>query len=229
LKASEQIVTDVITIDGPAGAGKSTVARRVAKALDYAYLDTGAMYRAATWWALRQEVPLDEPDALVRATEALPLEMLEEGSGLVIRVAGEDVTEAIRHLDVTRHIRYLDGLRGVRSHLTALQRDFARSHPCVVEGRDMGTVVFPQARCKIFLDAALDTRVERRLRELESRGVSVRSDDLADEIRLRDENDRTRETAPLKPAEDALIIDGTSLSLDEVVSRILAYHEECSK
>ena len=213
--------TYIIAIDGPAGAGKSTVARRVADLLGYAFLDTGAMYRAATWRALARGVDMDDPAATAESSRAMRLELSERESGLQVVVDGQDVTDAIRSPEVTRVIYKLDENPEVREHLVALQREFAARRPMVAEGRDVGTVVFPEARCKIFLDASLEERTRRRTAELRAKGVAVDMDALREEVRVRDEKTRTRAVAPLRRAEDATLVDSTDLTLDEVVDRIV--------
>lgn len=217
----ERETTQVVAIDGPAGAGKSSVARRVADELGFAFLDTGAMYRAATWWALDREVDLDDQDALAANTRRMVLELTEQDGKQCVRVGGRDVTEAIRTPEVTRQIYKLDQNPRVREHLVALQRAFGAKHPCVAEGRDIGTVVFPGAKCKIYLDASLDERTRRRAAELESKGVRVDLELLRAEIHERDERSRTRAVAPLCRAEDATLVDTTSMTQDEVVEAIV--------
>lgn len=214
-------MVNVVAIDGPAGVGKSAVARRVAQALGLALLDTGAMYRAATWWAMRQGVDFNDPDALARATETMPLRLEETPDGLRVYVNDEDISNAIRGHEVTERIRMLDAIPRVRAHLVALQRRYGAQRPCVVEGRDIGTVVFPRAKCKIFLDASIEARTERRARQLEAAGENVDRTTLRDAIARRDESDRTRALAPLRPAPDAWILDTTHRTLDEVVEAIV--------
>ena len=213
--------TYIIAIDGPAGAGKSTVARRVADRLGYAFLDTGAMYRAATWRALARGVDMDDPAATAESSRAMRLELSEREGGLQVVVDGQDVTDAIRSPEVTRVIYKLDENPEVRERLVSLQREFAARRPTVAEGRDMGTVVFPEARCKIFLDASLEERTRRRAAELRAKGVAVDMDALCEEVRVRDEKTRTRAVAPLRRADDAILVDSTDLTLDEVVDRIV--------
>ena len=216
-------ITQIVAIDGPAGAGKSTVARRVAVRLGFAFLDTGAMYRAATWWAMRNGVDMTNESALVESTLSLPLELRDHDGALQVLVAGEDVSQTIRRRDVTENIRLLDGIPEVRAPLVRLQRQIGSMKPTVAEGRDIGTVVFPRARCKVYLDASIDERARRRAGELEAKGEHVDQSRLRDEIRLRDENDRGRACAPLRQAEDAIRIDTTGLTLDEVAELIVQY------
>jgi len=221
---SPDTLTDVIAIDGPAGAGKSTVARRVADALDYAYLDTGAMYRAATWWAMHEQTDLDDPEATAAATRSMVLELRETDGALRVLVDDYDVSEAIRRPEVTQLIYKLDQNPDVRDHLVMLQRRFAAAHgPTVAEGRDIGTVVFPRAKCKIFLDASLDERTRRRAAQLAANGIAVDPAQLRADVRERDVKNRTRAVAPLRRAPDALLIDTTDMSLDEVVEAVVRH------
>ena len=211
----------VVAIDGPAGAGKSTVARRVAERLGYAFLDTGAMYRAATWRAITAGIDLDDPVAAAESTRAMRLDLNDREGGLQVLVDGQDVSEAIRSPEVTRVTYRLDENPEVRAHLVMLQRAFAAKRPTVAEGRDMGTVVFPNAKCKIFLDASIEERTRRRAAELQAKGLEVDMDLLREEICVRDEKARTRAVAPLRRAEDAILVDTTDLAIDEVVEKIV--------
>lgn len=214
-------ITDVVAIDGPAGAGKSTVARRAAQQLGYAFLDTGAMYRAATWWAMDQRIDLDDQEALARAVRHMPLEIREQDGRPQVIVDGRDVTLAIRSPEVTRRIDKLAGLSGVRVHLVARQRAAGARGPTVAEGRDIGTVVFPKAKCKIYMTATLDERARRRAADLEAQGRTVDLDALREEIRARDDESLTRRQSPLRRAEDAILLDTTSMTLDQVIDRIV--------
>lgn len=218
--------TRIVAIDGPAGAGKSTVARRVAERLGFAFLDTGAMYRAATWRALARGVDLHDPEALEASTRDMRLEMDETPSGQRVTVDGEDVTAAIRTPEVTRLIYRLDQIPGVRRILVDHQRRFGERGPTVAEGRDIGTVVFPAAKCKIYLDASLDCRTRRRAAELAAKGLPVDFDQLREEIRDRDEKSRTRADSPLRRADDAVLVDSTDLTADQVVDALVALARE---
>ena len=215
-------ITEVVAIDGPAGAGKSTVARRLAKLLGFAFLDTGAMYRAATWRALERGVDLDDHAALARSTEEMDLRIDESDGKQTVIVDGRDVTEAIRSPEVTKEIYRLDAIREVRAHLVELQRRVASLRPTVAEGRDMGTVVFPRAKCKFYLDASLDERARRRFEELRGKGIEVDFQALRDEIESRDLKTMTRAISPLRPADDAVRIDTTHLTLEQVVDHMAA-------
>jgi cytidylate kinase len=214
--------TQIVAIDGPAGAGKSTTAREVARVLGFAFLDTGAMYRAATWWAIEQGANLDDPQAIVSSTSRMNLEMEESPAGQRVRVNGTDVTDAIRTPEITRQIFKLDQNSQVRAQLVELQRRFGEQQPTVAEGRDIGTVVFPKARCKVFLDASLETRADRRARQLRDKGIDVDMEKLREELNERDEQSRNRADSPLRQAEDAVLLDTTALSFDEAVDEIVA-------
>lgn len=214
--------TQIVAIDGPAGAGKSTTAKHVAHILGFAFLDTGAMYRAATWWALDRGIDLDNPEALAANTAKMTLQIEETDAGQVVRVNGTDVSDAIRTPAITNLIYKLDQNSSVRAQLVALQRRFGEQQPTVAEGRDIGTVVFPSARCKIFLDASLDARTERRARQLREKGAPVDMDKLRADLHERDEQSRNRADSPLRQAEDAVLLDTTLLTFEEAVDEIVA-------
>jgi cytidylate kinase len=215
-------ITEVVAIDGPAGAGKSTAARRLATLLGFAFLDTGAMYRAATWRALDRGVNLDDRAALALSTQQMDLRMDESGGKQTVLVDGRDVTDAIRSPEVTRKIHRLDSIPEVRARLVELQRHVAARRPIVAEGRDMGTVVFPRAKCKFYLDASLDERARRRYEELRTKGIEVDFQALREEIESRDIRAMTRAISPLRPAPDAVRIDTTRITLDQVVEQMAA-------
>lgn len=219
--------TQVVAIDGPAGAGKSTAARKVAEVLGFAFLDTGAMYRAATWRALHHGLDLDDVEAMAASTEVMDLKLVETATGLKIIVDGVNVTDDIRTPEVTRLIYKLDQNPKVRARLVELQREFGEKHPTVAEGRDIGTVVFPKAKCKIFLDASLNERARRRAKDLEAKGIPVDMAALEAEIHERDEKTRNRAEAPLRPADDAVILDTTNLSFQEAVEEIVRLARNC--
>ena len=164
---------------------------------------------------------MNDPEALTRCTAELPLDLRFENDTLHVIVNDVDITEEIRTPEVTRNIKYLDGLQGVRTPLVRIQRAVAGRQPTVAEGRDMGTVVFPDARCKIYLDASIEERTQRRARQLAEQGTDADLEALRREIEERDQNDMTREVAPLRKAEDAYVLDTSSLSFEEVVQDIV--------
>lgn len=211
----------VITIDGPAGAGKSTVARRVAERLGYLYIDTGAMYRALTLAALRRGLAPDDEDALVRLASEVHIELEPGPGGTRVLLDGEDVTGHIRHPDVNAAVSRVAGIAGVRVQLVNQQRRLAARGGVVLEGRDTGTHVMPTADCKVFLTASFDERVRRRHADLQQQGFDVEVSRVAADIAGRDRSDSTRSVAPLVQPEGAVVIDSTGLTVDEVVARIL--------
>jgi cytidylate kinase len=208
----------IITIDGPAGAGKSTVAKQLAKRLGFTFLDTGAMYRAVTLAALRQGIVWDIPEALVSLAREVSISVVD---GHVL-LHGEDVSEAVRTYEISNLVRHAANNPGVRAVMVELQRAAAKGKNIVTEGRDQGTVVFPEARCKIFLSAGPEERARRRLADLQARGENVTYDDVLAKQNARDESDRNREVGPLVAAPDAIQFVTDGLSPDEVVNRLEA-------
>lgn len=212
---------NVIAIDGPAGAGKSTIAKLVAETLSYAYLDTGAMYRAATWWTMHEGIEWSDVGSVIRTVVSMPFEMRYVDDGLIVEVNGQDVSQEIRTPEVTNAIRNIDGLAEIRDFFVKEQRKLGLLVPTVADGRDMGTVVFPDAFCKIYLDASVETRRNRRAKELEVRGISVDFDQLKDDIMARDSNDMNRSVGPLKQAEGAIYVDSSELTIQETANHII--------
>lgn len=218
--------TQILAIDGPAGAGKSSTAKEAARRLGFSFLDTGAMYRAATWNALQQGLDLDDAEAMAASTKAMDLEIEEGPGGQRVRVNGTDVTDAIRTPEITRLIYKLDQNPEVRRHLVALQRRMGEKQPTVAEGRDIGTVVFPNAKCKIYMDAAIEERARRRAREMEAKGRPVDFDQLCRDIAERDRQSMERADSPLRRAEDAILLDTTALNFDQAVAEVLRIARE---
>ena len=210
----------IIAIDGPAGSGKSTVARQVADRLGFQYLDTGAMYRAVAYRALEEGVSLDDEPALARIAGSEPIAFGESGPGTV-SIAGRDVTHEIRTAQTDRAVSPVSAWPAVRRALTDQQRGYGRSHDIVMEGRDIGTVVFPDADLKVFLTASNEARARRRVLQNEQRGVGSTDFEtvLADIIR-RDEYDSSRAASPLKPADDAVHVDSSDMTMQEVIDKI---------
>ncbi len=209
----------IIAIDGPAGAGKSTVARRVADRLGFLYIDTGAMYRAVALWALRAGVDLGDAHRLEQLAREAHMELFPGGSRVLLN--GEDVTEAIRTAEVAQAASEISAVAGVRRALLDKQRGFGAAASVVMEGRDIGSVVFPEADIKIFLDADPAVRAARRLRDLEHAGQSATPEEVLREIGERDQRDRSRAEAPLVQAPDAVYIDSSRMSIEQVEEAIL--------
>ncbi len=220
---AETETTKVIAIDGPAGAGKSTVAREVAKRLGFIYLDTGAMYRAVTLKALREGINLEDEQALVNLAQRTKIEIMPSaGTALKVVLDSEEVTDLIRTSEVTNNVSFIARAAGLREIMVKLQRKFAETNNIVVEGRDIGTVVFPRAGKKFYLDAEFKERTRRRFRELKEKfKAGVKEDAVGKDLAERDAKDLSRKVAPLKKAEDAIYLDTTDLSIEEVVNEIL--------
>ena len=216
----------IIAIDGPSGAGKSTVAKAVAKKLGFSCLDTGAMYRAIAWKALDEGVALDDAKGLERISLDCEIEFAhEEGDPIPRRVfiAGTEVTDAIRTAEIDKAVTPVSATPEVRSALLGQQRRIGLAGDYVVEGRDIGTVVFPGAEVKVFLTATDEERARRRVGQNKERGVgSYDFDEVLADLRRRDKADSTRTTAPLRPADDAVMLDSTNFTFDEVVEKICA-------
>ena len=214
----------VIAIDGPAGAGKSTVAKIVAEKLGYTYIDTGAMYRGVAWKTLRDDK--DAPDeAILRAVHDIDVRLACTESGTRVTVDGTDVTTEIRTPEVTHIVSRVAALGPVREKMVELQRAMAADGAVVMDGRDIGTNVLPNADVKIFLTASVEERARRRYDEMVAKGYAVNFDALKDEIASRDKQDSERAISPLRQAEDAVLLDSTALTIDDVVARILELSE----
>lgn len=212
-----------VAIDGPAGAGKSTIARLVASKLNFKYVDTGAMYRAITWLALENNLSIEtEQEKIARLAEQAELVLDNTKQGTRISVNGRDVTEAIRSIPVTNNVSKVAQNPRVREILVTKQRDIAKNGGVVMDGRDIGSNVLPDAEVKVFLTASLEERVNRRYRELRAKGVDVKLGTLKKEMEERDKLDSTRHCSPLIKADDAVVIDTTDLSLEQVTAQILS-------
>jgi cytidylate kinase len=212
----------VIAIDGPSGAGKSTVARRLAKRLGYTYIDTGAMYRAIGWKAKQEGIDPANETALAGLCGRIQVLLTNDADDPRIAVDGIDVSEAIRTPEMGMMASAVSKSPAVRARLLSLQRDLGARGGVVMDGRDIGTVVFPDAEVKFYLDASPEERGRRRYRELSAKGMEVDLDRITREIRERDHQDSGRAIAPLKRAEDAVLIDSSDREIDEVVEAMLA-------
>ncbi len=216
----------IIAIDGPVGSGKSTVARRVAELLGYAHLDSGAMYRAVGLKALRDGVPLDSPERLSALAGAARIDLVPRDGKLLVLLDGEDVTEAIRAPEVSHAASVVAVVPGVRHPMVAEQRRAGAAGGVVMEGRDIGSVVFPHADLKIFLDASAEVRASRRQRELEEKGEPMEFEKVLAEVHVRDRRDREREMSPLVRAADAVTVDNTAMDAEETARVIVLLARE---
>ena len=211
-----------IALDGPAGAGKSSIAKRAAKALGYIYVDTGALYRTIGLAAMRAGVepqPSDEVDSLLSRI-TVSLEFNEQGEQVVL-LDGEDVSSLIRTPEASMMASKISAVPSVRAYLLDLQRDMAKTHNVIMDGRDIGTVVLPDAKVKIFLTASPEARAERRYKELVEKGTDTTFEEVLRDVKERDYNDSHRAIAPLKPAEDSILVDTTELDFEQSVEAII--------
>ena len=212
--------TIVVTIDGPAGAGKSTIAKAVAARLAYLYIDTGALYRAVAWQAARRGLGPDDPAAVEAMMDAMRLRLESAADGVRVWVDDTEVTGELRTPEVSQLASSLSALPGVRERLMAQQRAFGRETSVVIEGRDTGTVIFPDAACKVYLDADLAERARRRLGDLRAAQHETTIEAVREDVRRRDEQDMGRAVAPLRPAADAHRIDTTGRTIEEIVAEV---------
>jgi CMP/dCMP kinase len=210
----------IIAIDGPAGAGKSTIAKALAQRLGFFYLDTGALYRTLTYKALQKGLNLENEKTLTALAQDTKIDLQDTGDGLHVFLDGLEITGRIRTPEVTRNTFYVARSPKVRQAILPLQRKFAERASLVAEGRDTTTVVFPNATLKVYLDANLETRAKRRGKDLNKAGVEQSLVKTAEEVAERDNHDRSRSVAPLRQAEDAFYLDTTNLSVTEVVERL---------
>ncbi|HQZ20371.1 MAG: (d)CMP kinase [Trichococcus flocculiformis] len=215
-----------IAIDGPASAGKSTIAKKVAEQLGYIYLDTGAMYRTLTYAALSNEVDLQDEEALHTLLKGIRITFsTAENEMQRVFLNDEDVTDSIRSEEVTQNVSLVSSFAKVREEMVARQKSIARSGGVVMDGRDIGTVVLPDAEVKIFMTATAEERALRRYKENIAKGMTTSLEELTEDMKRRDHLDSTRSVSPLKKAEDAIVLDSTHLEIDEVVKQILGIIE----
>lgn len=226
--SAEQNVFFIVAIDGPAGAGKSTVAKRVAERLGFTFLDTGAIYRTLAYAASRRTISWDDEDRLAELARTLPLRFEQSDGAYRVFLLDEEVTREIRTAEISVGSSKVSRHAKVRTALLAFQRDYARRSSIVAEGRDTGTVVFPHAQLKIFLDASPEIRARRRYEELVRAGKQTSFEEVLRAETARDQADAGRDVAPLKPAEDAHRIDTSTLTIDQVIEQILALKVESS-
>ena len=210
----------IVAIDGPAASGKSTTAKMVAKKLQMTYLDTGAMYRAVTLALLRSNTDLDDYDSVCQVVDELELDIYVQEGKTVVILDGEDVSQAIRSVPVTKNVSSVSAMKYVREAMVEIQRNIGKKTNCVVEGRDIGTVVFPDAEFKIFMVADVQMRAERRLKELQEMGDDRSLQEVMADLKRRDKKDSTRAHSPLQKAGDAIEIDTSMLSINQQVEKV---------
>jgi CMP/dCMP kinase len=218
-------VPQIITIDGPAGSGKSTLGKLLANRLDYLYFDTGVMYRVVTYEALRRKINLEDESSLSELAEEIRIDVRpasrNDGRSYDVLVDDEDVTWEIRRQEVDANVSVVATYTGVRQMLTEQQRRIAMRGRIVMVGRDIGTVVIPNADLKIYLDASVGVRAERRYQEIKERGEISSLDEVLETMRLRDQIDTNRDIAPLQKAEDANVVDSSNLTIEQVLEKVM--------
>ena len=211
-----------VAIDGPASSGKSTISKLIAKKNHFVYLDTGAMYRVVTLAVLKNQISLDDHRAIEQLVQTIEIGFSMQDGKQSVFMNGEDVTDEIRSVEVTRNVSAVSALKEVRTRLVHLQREIAENHSIIMDGRDIGTVVLPQAEIKIFLVASVEERAKRRYIENQEKGIEMSYEELVEDIRRRDYIDSTRKESPLKKADDAIEIDTTTMTIDDVVKTVTA-------
>ena len=215
-----------VAVDGPAGAGKSTVAKAVAAKRNFIYVDTGAMYRAMALYFLRQGTDPKDEAAITAGCREVAVTLGYEGGVQQVYLNGENVTGQIRTEEVGMMASQTSAYGPVREKLTQLQKELARTSDVIMDGRDIGTCVLPEAQVKVYLTASVEVRAKRRYQELEKKGEACRLEEIEQDIRERDERDMHREISPLRQAEDAILVDSSDMTIDQVVERIVALCEE---
>lgn len=213
----------IITVDGPSGAGKGTLCYALAQKLGFDFLDSGAIYRITALAATKKAILLDDENALAEIGQNLDVQFIPQDGEVNVILNGENVGDQIRTAEAGQNASKVAAFPKVRQALLQRQRDFASEKGLIADGRDMGTVVFPAAQIKLFLDASAEERAKRRVKQLQSKGFNANFDEILAEIKERDFRDRNRAVAPLVPAADALLLDSTNLSIDEVIQQALDY------
>ncbi len=217
----------VVAIDGPAGSGKSTVAKLIAAKLGFLYVDTGAMYRALTLKALKEKVPFEDAKKMIEMARSARIELRPENGKYRVFLDGEDVSDGIRTEEVSKNSHYAASILPIREILWKMQRQYREKHAIVMEGRDIGSKVFPDAQLKLFLDATVKERAKRRYLQLKEMGVTGNLEEIEKDIAARDERDRQRSISPLVELPDATHIDTTNLTIPQVVEKILSLMTSC--
>ena len=211
----------IVAVDGPAGSGKGSITQIVAERLNLVTIDTGAMYRSVTLAMLEQNVGIDDLDKIVEILKNIKIEFKEEENTKKVFLNGKDVTLKIRSKEVNEFVSPVSTIKIVREHLANLQREMAKTIDVIMEGRDIGTNVFPNADVKIYLDATPEERARRRQKQNEEKGINIPFEEIVENIKFRDNNDKTSSVAPLKQAEDAIYIDSSNMTIEEVAAKVI--------
>lgn len=210
----------IVAIDGPAGTGKGTIAKLVAKEFGFINVDTGAMFRCVTLAMIRENIKIDEKDKIEKLLSKIQISLNEENGEQVVYLNGENVTNQIRTKEINDFISEVSKIPEVRSKLLELQREIAKGQNVVMEGRDIGTTVFPNANVKIYLDASPEERARRRVKQNEEKGIYSNYEEILESVKRRDKIDSERELSPLKKADDAILVDSTNMQIDEVAQTV---------
>ena len=218
-----------VAIDGPASSGKSTISKLIAKENNFLYLDTGAMYRAVTLAVLRNHISLEDHDAIYELVQNIEIRFSMKDGKQSVFMNGEDVTDEIRSVEVTKNVSAVSALKEVRTRLVHLQQEIAENHSIIMDGRDIGTVVFPDAELKIYVTASAAVRAQRRYDELQQKGMPANYDDILKNVEERDYIDSHREVSPLRKADDAIELDNSNLTIDEQKQWLMSLFNEKTK
>lgn len=211
----------VVAVDGPAGSGKGTITKKVAEKLNLVYIDTGALYRCITLCMIRKKIGLNQIKKIEKVLKEVNIEFKKEGEQDLVFLDGKDVTKQIREKEVNNFVSQVSHIIEVRENITNLSRKIAEGKEVIMEGRDIGTNVFPNAEVKIYLDATPEERAKRRLKQNEEKGIEIPYEEILENIKFRDNNDKTSPVAPLKQAKDAIYIDSTNMTIEEVTEKIV--------
>ncbi len=211
----------IVGIDGPAGSGKGTVTKKIANQLGLINIDTGSTYRCVALEVLNENVPLDNKERIIEIAKNINVEIITKNDGDIVYLNGKDVSKKIRSKEVTDIVSQVSSIKEVRYEMVNLQRKMAEGKNVIMEGRDICTYVFPNADVKIYLDASVEERAKRKYKENQEKGINTTYEEVLENIKLRDENDKNKEIGALKLAQDSIIVDTTNLSIDEVVNKII--------
>ena len=216
----------IVAIDGPAGTGKGTMAEILSKKYNLVNIDTGAMYRCVTLEMLNKNIGLDDDEKIAEMLKTIKIEMSNDGGKQRVLLNGEDVTQQIRSQEVSANVSPVSSIKQIRLAMAGLQRKMGQGKDVIMEGRDIGTVIFPTADVKIYLDANVEVRAQRRFKQNQEKGIDMSYDEILENIKKRDENDKNKEIGALKVATDAVVIDTTNMTIEEVVKKVIEIIKE---